>query len=298
MRTLCIQVQPDRAPAIDMARVFALCQSVAANKKLVSRFAAVEGEDNGLYTDLMFETTELQTLWRLLQNVLYKDAKIGSALSKASMTTCEGKDGWNDYLLLYHFDLSLKLDSFNINSKRSRSSLYRLLEKKVIVNIWRKKIDSHPITGYVVGISQDFLLIHYMSDAIILDGYTVVRTQDISLVDDKPKYGEFYTKVLKLRGYKPKMPNGIRLDSIASMLESINEHCPLITVHQEEGSNDCSIGRIEKLTDKTVILKWLTPAAQWEGYSPRYRLTSITKIDFNGLYEDALARVAGIGSKA
>lgn len=285
---------------MDMARIRTLCQRITADKKLVSRFAAVEGEDEGSYIDLMFETTELQTLWRLLQNTLYKDAKIGEDLSKASIAVCEGADGWNNYLLLFHYDLSQKLDSFNINSKRSRSrsSLHRLMEKKIIVSVWREKIDSHPITGYIVGISQDFLLVHCRSEAIVLDGYTVVRTQDVSLVDDKPKYGEFYTKVLKLRGYKPETPNGVRLDSIASILESINEHYPLITIHREELSNDCSIGRIEKLTDKTVTLKWLTPAAEWEGYSPRYRLTSITKIDFDDIYEDALARVAGIGSKA
>lgn len=113
MSTLCIQVQPGRAPAIDMARVCALCQSIAADKMLINSFVAVEGKDNGSYTDLMFETTELQTLWRLLQDALYKDEKIGSDLSKASMAMCEGKDGWNDYLLLYHFDLSLELDSLN-----------------------------------------------------------------------------------------------------------------------------------------------------------------------------------------
>jgi len=180
----------------------------------------------------------------------------------------------------------------NSQGSISRSSLLRLLEKRGIVSIWREKVDSQPITGFIVGVSQDFLLIHYRSDAIILDGYTVVRIQDVTLVDDKPKYGEFYTKALKLRGYKPKAPSGIRLDSIASILESTNEHYSLVTIHREGLSNDCTIGRVEKLTDKTVILEWLTPDAQWEGYSPRYRLTSITKIDFGGLYEDALALVA------
>lgn len=171
-------------------------------------------------------------------------------------------------------------------------SLRRFVHEKTIVNIWRENIDLHPITGYIVGLSSDFLLVHYKSDAIILDGYTIIRIQDVTLVEDKLKYGKFYIEALKLRGCTPKSPDGIQLDSTASILESVNKHYPLATVHRERSSNDCSIGRIEELTDKTVILKWLTPGAKWEGYSPRYRLTSITKIDFGGLYEDALASVA------
>lgn len=113
MSTLCIQVQPNRAPEIDIARVRALVEGVAENKELVSRFAVVEGEDKGPYSNLMFETTELKTLWGLLLDTLYKDKKVGSALSQSSMAMCEGSDGWNDYLLLYHFDPSVKLDTIN-----------------------------------------------------------------------------------------------------------------------------------------------------------------------------------------
>lgn len=113
MSTLCIQVQPNRVPDIDMARVRALGDGVASNKDLVSRFAVVEGEDKGPYANLMFETTELKKLWHLLQGTLYKDKMVGSALSQASMAMCEGKDGWNDYLLLYHFDPSVKLDNID-----------------------------------------------------------------------------------------------------------------------------------------------------------------------------------------
>jgi hypothetical protein len=113
MSTLCIQVQPDRAPDIDLARVRALGEDVASNKELVSRFAVVDGKDKEPYSNLMFETTELEELWRVLQDALYKDEKVGSALSQASMAMCEGNDGWNDYLLLHHFDPSVKLDNLN-----------------------------------------------------------------------------------------------------------------------------------------------------------------------------------------
>lgn len=96
-----------------MATVRMLAEVIASNKELVSRFAVVDGEDKEPYSNLIFETTELRILWDLLQKSLYKDEKVGLALTQASMAMCEGNDGWNDYLLLYHFDPSLKLDTID-----------------------------------------------------------------------------------------------------------------------------------------------------------------------------------------
>ena len=110
MSTLCIQVQPNRAPGIEMERVRALGETIAANKELISRFAVVEGQDDGPYSNLMFETLALQKLWEVVWETLYRDDRVGSALSQASMAMCEGNDGWNDYLLLYHYDPLVKLD--------------------------------------------------------------------------------------------------------------------------------------------------------------------------------------------
>lgn len=176
-----------------------------------------------------------------------------------------------------------------------QQSLHRLAGTELIVSIWREDIDPQAITGYVVDLSPDFVVIHNRSDYIVLDGYSILRVRDITGVDDKPKRGSFWMEALKLRGQKPRRPVGVCLDNTASILESVNKHYSLLAVHREGIRNDeCAIGRIEKLTKKTVILQWLNPSAQWDGYSPRYRLTDITKIDFGGLYEDALALVARI----
>lgn len=183
------------------------------------------------------------------------------------------------------------------NHRRIRilKSLMRLVGNKVIVNLWRETLDPHRMTGYVVDLDSDFVVIHVRNDYILLDGYSVLRVKDITRVEEKPKFVDFYMEALKLRGYAPKRPVGIRLTCIAAILESVNKHYPLVTIHREKIVKDvCSIGRIEKLTDKSLILQWLTPGAQWDGYSPRYKLKSITRIDFGGLYEDALARVARI----
>lgn len=112
MTTFCIQIQPHRAPSIDLAKVKELSEAIAADTELVSRFGVVEGTDGVPYMNFKFETNEASLLWRRLQAGLYGNEKVRDALCRASMAMCEGKDGWNDYLLLYHFNESEKLDSF------------------------------------------------------------------------------------------------------------------------------------------------------------------------------------------
>ena len=112
MTTFCIQIQPHRAIGIDLAKVKELGESIAGDSDLVSRFGVVEGMDGVPYMNFMFETAEAPSLWQRLQAELYGSEVVGEALRSASIATCEGKDGWSDYLLLYHFNEREKLDGF------------------------------------------------------------------------------------------------------------------------------------------------------------------------------------------
>lgn len=110
MSGLCIQIQPARAPGLDLAVVRDLCDLLASNEPLVKRFTLVEGDDDGPYLNLMFETNRLQALWAVLQRHLYQDSAVGELIRRASIAACEGDQGWENYLLLHHFDRTLQLD--------------------------------------------------------------------------------------------------------------------------------------------------------------------------------------------
>ena len=113
MRNLCIQIQSKRAPALDVETLRSLCDALAKNSPLVNRITYVEGDDNGPYLNLMFETENLEALWNLLKINLYGDSNSGHFIGQASIATCEGSKGWDNFLLLHHFDRTLKLDGFS-----------------------------------------------------------------------------------------------------------------------------------------------------------------------------------------
>ena len=111
MTTFCIQVQPDRAPDLDMERVRSLCRLISSRRALVVRHSIAEGVDKGRYVNLMFDTAQPRELWGMLHSIFYEDAIIGSGLALASMAMCEGDQGWDDYRLLHHFDPEVETDT-------------------------------------------------------------------------------------------------------------------------------------------------------------------------------------------
>jgi hypothetical protein len=110
-RTLCIQVHPNRAPDLDLARLRSICDVLATRKDLIARFSANGRRDKGPYINLMFETGNPEKLWRLLRTKLYRDKAVGAALARASMAVIEGKQGWDDYYLLFHFDPDVPVEN-------------------------------------------------------------------------------------------------------------------------------------------------------------------------------------------
>ncbi len=111
MTAFCIQVRPDRAPALDMDRVRSLCRLVMSRRALAKYHSIVDGTEKGQNLSLIFETEEPEEFWALLQTVFYEDIKVGTDMVQASLALCEGKHGWDDCLVLHHFDPEVETDT-------------------------------------------------------------------------------------------------------------------------------------------------------------------------------------------
>jgi hypothetical protein len=109
MPALSVQVQPNLAPALDLNAVLGLFTSAA--EVADAELEVTEGEDDGLYVNYDFRAQDLARLWEILQGQVFWNQAIGPALATASIVTCEGNRGWDDYLLLHHYDRTLALDT-------------------------------------------------------------------------------------------------------------------------------------------------------------------------------------------
>ncbi|MCE9560744.1 MAG: hypothetical protein K8U57_01690 [Planctomycetes bacterium] len=94
MKQLHIQLQPGRSPELDLAEAVAKLRSVMNGARVT------EGEDDVRYVNVDFWTGDPSGLWESLQKLVQSVP----GLARAAIVVCEGEHGWDDYLLLHHFD--------------------------------------------------------------------------------------------------------------------------------------------------------------------------------------------------
>lgn len=100
VKRLHIQLQPARSPGLDLP------EAVARLSCLATGVLVTEGEDNGRYVNVDFKVADPSGLWALIRQELHSVA----GLAGAAIIVCEGERGWDDYLLLHHFNPAEPLD--------------------------------------------------------------------------------------------------------------------------------------------------------------------------------------------
>jgi hypothetical protein len=103
MKVLNVQLQPDRSPTLDVSA------TVARLRALASDSWVSQGEDDGRHVNIGFGAADPAELWAAVQEHLRADA----GLAGAAIVVCQGECGWDDYLLLHHFDPTEPLDQLS-----------------------------------------------------------------------------------------------------------------------------------------------------------------------------------------
>lgn len=120
MRTLCIQFQPQRALGLPPRHVASVLADFAASVESVRAFSFRAGTDRGPYVNYFFETRSPGKTWHAVSSSILKSHQIGARLRSSTIITCEGTRGWDNYLLLHHFDPKVGLDSLRMSKERRK----------------------------------------------------------------------------------------------------------------------------------------------------------------------------------
>ena len=165
------------------------------------------------------------------------------------------------------------------------------------VEINREPIDGYPLEGFLLERSNELVLLNVTnSDLVCFNGYSVIRRRDVRKMKVR-KTNSFMIRALQLRGLTAIPPREISIASWPELLESINKQFPLFTIHQEWLDNEvCYVGRLAARTATTFGLKEIDPDTRWTR-SRSYKFSDLTKVDFGGGYETALADLASTPTK-
>ncbi|GIH75161.1 hypothetical protein [Planobispora longispora] len=165
------------------------------------------------------------------------------------------------------------------------------------VRVSREIDGADRLDAYVVGIGRKWVLLHSISDALHLDGYSAVRLRDIKCATSSGWKGSTMThRALTLRGEHVQPLAGVDLDSTAGLIETLTRAFPLMAVYVEKVDPDvCHIGRAHGITRrKRLRLQEIGPAADWaHACSTSETTADITRIDVGDGYVDALHAVGG-----
>jgi hypothetical protein len=112
MRSLNIQIQTVREPSLDVVRLRHILEDLSNLKPLVESTIRDEGSEYGLFMNCTYQTENLHAFWAAVQERLLSVPEFGEKASNCStIIASRGGEGWEDYLLLQHFDPNIETQS-------------------------------------------------------------------------------------------------------------------------------------------------------------------------------------------
>lgn len=160
-----------------------------------------------------------------------------------------------------------------------------------LIRLYRPFEQSY-VRGYILDVGAEFFLLGLVSDRLWLDGFECFRVGDVDELVPDP-YADFTQAALAARGEaRPALTLG--LADIAALLTSAAERFPLVTIHKERDQPDaCYVGKPISIEGGIVWMLEIGPDAKWDGEPSAHKLADITRVNFGGDYEDALALIGG-----
>jgi hypothetical protein len=154
------------------------------------------------------------------------------------------------------------------------------------------RYDDDVVRGYVVSMGPGFVMVSVVNDRVWLDGFECFRRPDIMDIEDDP-YSAFIQTALARRGEIVPDAPAVSLASIEDLLTTAGQVFPLVTIHCEQIDPEvCYIGSVNGVVDGYLVMREVTPAAEWDAEFEHHPTADITRVSFGAAYEEALLLVA------
>ncbi len=171
-------------------------------------------------------------------------------------------------------------------TQKHYNALESAMAENQIVKLWRQPIDKYPLEGYVVGLSDKWVLLEVIEgDPLVFDGYQAVRLADITgfkTVDS------FVSEYFQRREVFPRTQPEVDLTNLHSLLHGVSKDYAMFVIECERMEPGiCFIGVAEGLSKRNLWMKKFSSNAKWID-TEKFKLKDITSINFGGGYVNAL----------
>ncbi|ATQ73732.1 hypothetical protein CR152_03805 [Massilia violaceinigra] len=138
-------------------------------------------------------------------------------------------------------------------------------KERNLVSVDRSGIDDQAIQGFVLGSSDDLLLLQYVYD-FNLDGLMVFRIADITGVECSGTC-KFQRELLAHEGLVEQVPFDLRLDlrNWKTLITQLSAMYPLMILECETLDDpDFVIGSVDEIRSMEVAMQWFSGTGRWD----------------------------------
>jgi hypothetical protein len=174
-----------------------------------------------------------------------------------------------------------------------QEKLKKIQDKKHLAKIRRDKIDHYVYHGFILGLSSELVLFQSCEE-FTLDGYTVIRINDITSLRSN-KYERFFTKMLKSEGTLDEVgiAHSLNLDSWQSLLQDLKKLNQNVIIECEVGDeeeDEFFIGKLIRVNRKSVSLLYFSALGKWDDEPTIIPFDEITKVRFDEKYINVFSK--------
>jgi hypothetical protein len=179
------------------------------------------------------------------------------------------------------------------NHPTIRERLAKHMKRGEVIEILREPIDPWVQMAIVLALSADLVLLHDVTE-LESDGYKIVRLRDVSSVEYMGSE-KFYERILREEGIVTEVrpPFKIDLSNWKSAIGSIQKRSRPIIIEDENPENPIFlIGKVRRLTTRTVAIRHFDSAGRWELSDRVMRYSQITAVGFDDRYSTLYCKYA------
>ena len=173
----------------------------------------------------------------------------------------------------------------------NRGRLAKAQRDGTMVQIVRSPKHADKMDGFIVAVGDRWAVIQGACKGGYFDGYSAFRLEDVTKIRTVQGFPEQFARTLPT--WPPRCPEGLELDSAASVLCSMARHSGLIGMEQDNRHCALWIGALVKAGRKWTWILEVRPDATWHEEPLGYKTKKTTLVTIDSHYQRALLAVAG-----